>query len=598
VKSLVELYACLLDESGRRCGTSTLRDVRYVRRRIEHEGLEFLTLTLPTFAKDFERSLELGGVGSDLFRAFRRRGGLPAFLSGFLRLVFDASSGVLLTEPSVDAIREVRQLTLFLSKIELPCSKERVASAFTSFVETDKEVRTTSEAVPEDAYKAFQRAALVAFGGALSFADTLVYRMDIRPRHGPGSVADRTPSNARWNRLVWTSRLETYMPAGEFLIPNWKYLERYSSISFLNPGEEPPVRVDSVPKTLKAPRVIGIEPVHTQYAQQGLLDILKRSIQADNNARSFLDFSSSEPNRSMARDGSDKGHLATLDLSEASDRVSLRLVRTLFANFPWIRGALEASRSERAKVPGHGIISLAKFASMGSAVCFPVEAFVFATIALMGHADACGTPFSTRFVKSARGQVRVYGDDIIVPVGSVSSVVRLLETYGLKVNVNKSFWTGRFRESCGGDYFAGRDVSIVKVRRVLPEQRGDVHELVSAIALRNLLWKRGYEKTVEFIDRMILRLGYPLPRTAEDSSSLGRWSFDYQVDGTDRDTHSPFVKVMVLDSKSPSDILEEEGALLKWFLTRGVLPLEDGHLRRAGRAKVARMKLGRRDPVI
>jgi len=590
LKSLVAFFACLLTESGKRCGTSTLRDEAYARRRIEHEGLEFLTLTLPAFGKDFERSLDQGRIGSGLFKPFRRRGGLPCFLSGFLCQVFDRSSGCILDCPSVDAIKEIRQLTLLFSKICLPCSSERVEAAFTAYVECDEEVRQHEKGIPEELLAEFSRAALLAFGGAFVHADALVHRMDLRPRHGPGSVADHTSSNARWDRLVWTDRLERIIPAGEFLIPNWRYLERHDSISLLGPDQEPPVRVVSVSKTLKAPRIIAIEPVHTQYAQQALLDVFVRSIQADDNARVFLDFSSAEPNRSMARYGSSQGHLATLDLSEASDRVSLRLVGAMFDRFPWIREALLASRSMAAEVPGHGVIPLAKFASMGSSTCFPVESFVFATIALMGFAESHGTRLTPALVREAVGQVRVYGDDIIVPVHSVPSVIGMLEAFGLKVNTDKSFWTGRFRESCGGDYYDGHDVSIVKVRAVFPRNRGDAEEIVSTIALRNLLWEEGYWDSVSFIDRMIMKLGLPYPRVVRGSSLLGRWDFDCESESWDDELHVPLVRVMALVANSPSDPLDGEGALVKWFVLKRGLPLSADHLSNAGRPRSVRIK--------
>jgi len=37
-----------------------LRDLEAVRSRIKDEGISFLTITLPDFCKDFERSVEVG----------------------------------------------------------------------------------------------------------------------------------------------------------------------------------------------------------------------------------------------------------------------------------------------------------------------------------------------------------------------------------------------------------------------------------------------------------------------------------------------------------------------------------------------------------
>jgi len=174
----------------------------------------------------------------------------------------------------------------------------------------------------------------------------------------------------------------------------------------------------------------------------------------------------------MAREGSHTGSLATLDLKEASDRVSNQLVRRMLENHPWLRAGVDSCRSRRAVVEfpsGRSeSIRLGKFASMGSALTFPVEALVFATCAILGIERALGRQLTKKDVHRLRGQVRVYGDDIIVPVEYVHSVNEVLETFGFRVNFGKSYWTGKFRESCGGDYYDGHDVTIVRVRRIFP----------------------------------------------------------------------------------------------------------------------------------
>jgi hypothetical protein len=52
----------------------------------------------------------------------------------------------------------------------------------------------------------------------------------------------------------------------------------------------------------------------------------------------------------------------------------------------------------------------------------------------------------------------VYGDDIIVPAASYELLTRVLKQLGFEVNLDKSFATGPFRESCGADYFLGSQV--------------------------------------------------------------------------------------------------------------------------------------------
>lgn len=92
------------------------RDICYVRARLEKEGLSYLTITLPSFAKDLEQALEHRQVLPSHFRSFRKRGLIPAFLSGTMRSIFDKSTGRLLDSPDKLAIHAVRQVCLFLQR--------------------------------------------------------------------------------------------------------------------------------------------------------------------------------------------------------------------------------------------------------------------------------------------------------------------------------------------------------------------------------------------------------------------------------------------------------------------------------------------------
>lgn len=72
---------------------SMTRDLNQIKKRVTHEGLSFLTITLPNFGKDFENCLSQGKVTSLHFQGWKRWRCLPAFLQGFTKLVFDASTG-------------------------------------------------------------------------------------------------------------------------------------------------------------------------------------------------------------------------------------------------------------------------------------------------------------------------------------------------------------------------------------------------------------------------------------------------------------------------------------------------------------------------
>jgi hypothetical protein len=422
------------------------------------------------------------------------------------------------------------------------------------------------------------------FGQFFANVDLAIYRGAVLPRHGPGHTADRLKGNRKYEQKEWTQRLEKIFPASEFLLPSYDRVEEaLSRITFLEPGAERPVRVITVPKTLKTPRIIAIEPTCMQYAQQGILEVLVHELSKDNLLRSYMGFDDQTPNQVLAREGSISGDLATLDLSEASDRVSNQLVRRLIGNHRWLAEAVDATRSRKADVPGYGVIRLAKFASMGSALCFPFEAMVFLTCCFIGVEKALNRPLAKTDISRYLGRVRVYGDDIIVPTDMVSLVVSSLETFGFKVNLSKSFWTGKFRESCGKEYYDGHDVSVVKVRTMLPTRRADARALVSTVATRNLFYENLLWGIARHLDRHLEKF-IKLPRVLPTSPSLGLRSYlGYDIHRMDEVLHAPLVKGYAVVPKIPKSPLDGNGALLKFFLKRGVEPQEEGHLKRSGR---------------
>jgi hypothetical protein len=243
-------------------------------------------------------------------------------------------------------------------------------------------------------------------------------------------------------------------------------------------------------------------------------------------------------------------------------------------------------------VPGFGALRLAKFASMGSALTFPLEAMVFLTIIFMTIKQERGTPFTEdSHFSDFIGKVRVYGDDIVIPVDIVEAVVSKLHTFGYKVNAGKSFWTGKFRESCGKEYYDGHDVSVVKVREMLPTQRQHVQEIVSTVSLRNQMYFAGNWETARFLDELLSGL-IPFPTVWPDSPGLGRHTLlEYETQRECPHLQRPLVRAVVLDAPLPSDFLDGYGALLKFFLKRGDEPFADRkHYERAGRPRVVNIK--------
>jgi len=190
MKSLMLLWRDVAQDMGDRCAASTTRDFQTVTRRIEHEGISFLTICLPDFGRDFDEALDQGKVGHTHFAGFRRRGGTPRFLGGFLDLVFDRMTGVLLLDPSTAAIQAVRQLTRLFSKVSLKCSFAREKAAYDEYIRTDAELEEVEETWSETQVADFKRIANLAFGRTLAIMDNLHNNGLLVPKHGPGATAD------------------------------------------------------------------------------------------------------------------------------------------------------------------------------------------------------------------------------------------------------------------------------------------------------------------------------------------------------------------------------------------------------------------------
>lgn len=138
----------------------------------------------------------------------------------------------------------------------------------------------------------------------------------------------------------------------------------------------------------------------------------------------------------LAQKASIDGSYATIDLSNASDTVSRRLVELILPG-PWF-ALLNSLRAKFTQIDGKTVY-LEKFSSMGNGFTFELETIVFRSLVeVLGAQDSY-----------------VFGDDIIVPTEHASATVKALEFFGFKTNPRKTFCEGPFRESCGGDFFNG-----------------------------------------------------------------------------------------------------------------------------------------------
>jgi len=226
-------------------------------------------------------------------------------------------------------------------------------------------------------------------------------------------------------------------------------------------------------------------------------------------------------------------------MSEASDRVGLEHVESMLENLPCFRKWVLACRSTRAELPDGQTIVLKKFASMGSALCFPIEALVFYTSIIASRIQAAGDRVDRRSVHHYGRDVYVYGDDLIVPADEAPVICDDLEALGFKVNRRKSFWNGKFRESCGVDAYAGQQVTPVYLRADVPTDRTDVVGLLSTMSTTEQLYSAGMWETAAALREAVEEIFGSLPEVPVNSPAVGwhhhsevvprsRWNDDFQ----------------------------------------------------------------------
>ncbi|DAD51595.1 RNA-directed RNA polymerase [ssRNA phage Gephyllon.3_9] len=532
MKSLVGLFVTLLKDLGEQCGADGAgRDERSLLSRVEHEGMSFLTISLPAYASAFERALEVGTAAPWASTGFaRQRSGVPRFLAGFLRHVFD-KSGRLLDDPSIDCIRAVRQLCRFAKSVNLPCSTARQAHAIEAYVQCDAEVQEFSDEEDGSIVQAFRRV------GAIVSADLELDEAQeaFKPVHGSGAVRERLTINERWARMpYWPRRLDDVGLTARMAF--FGHEEPLFGLEFeeesawfpdsVSPEHETPVKVTLVPKTLAKPRVIAIEPAAQQFAQQGVSRWFRGVLERHALTSGRVNFYDQDVNRSLALVESERRRMATLDLSEASDRVGLWHVRQAFSSSPDFLRTLMACRTERALLPSRREVRpLRKYASMGSALCFPVEAYIFFLSIIAARLQQSSLPVTRRTIAEKAKDVYVYGDDLVVPVDEAPAIIAGLEALGFKVNARKCFWTGKFRESCGMDAYDGHEITPVYLRRLPPSDRADVSGILSAVSTANQLHKLGLYRTRDRLRQAVERLLGPLPGDCPEGSPVVGWVF-------------------------------------------------------------------------
>lgn len=305
--------------------------------------------------------------------------------------------------------------------------------------------------------------------------------------------------------------------------------------------------VFTVPKRSDIDRVACKEPEINLFLQRAVGDHIRGRLR-----RAGVDLNNQQINQELARTALSRG-LATIDLSSASDSISVGLVHNLLP-YEWFR-YLNDIRSPAAKLDEE-YIEFEMFSSMGNGFTFELESLIFWAI--------------TRAVcwcSGVNGRVNVYGDDIIAPARIVPRLKRVFDWLGFKLNLEKTFWRGPFRESCGKHYHNSCDVTPFYVRE-------PVRQLTDMIRLLNRLMEWDGRNLGFITDESV----FEFHRKWSNHIPEALWGGQNPDDITSLVTGHPPRKRLVRKSK---DLLaarpELAGpALLNWFATREGTSSPDG----------------------
>lgn len=208
-------------------------------------------------------------------------------------------------------------------------------------------------------------------------------------------------------------------------------------------------KVTYVPKNSKVSRAITIEPT-MNVAMTKVVGSALRTLLKGNGC----DLSDQERNRRLCEIAV-QANLATVDLSAASDSVTVALIYNLFPLH--IADFLMKFRCPY-YTDGTSVKNLMKYAGMGNAITFPLETLVFLVL----------TQTVSEHLGIDEMSVSVYGDDIICDSSIVEKLIQVFSYCGFTINEKKSHFAANdlFRESCGIQTFNGFDITPIYIKNI------------------------------------------------------------------------------------------------------------------------------------
>lgn len=561
MKSPIDLLSSLMTDVKRlEPGVKGLdRDLVTIKSRYKHEGMSFLTHTLPSLYNAFVR-----GLADSRFTCppgFRkvRGGAIPRLFSGMLCEVFDTITGDLKVDASLSMVKAICETLQLFKKLTLrdDLIETLDRSAKSKFFK-DEETVQKGCSLDERELFILDRVCRMILPNLDAF--------DIRElpcKHGPGAVAESVTANQKWSVVSsYSWMLEEF----GFDIHTW--ITSQSPQTLQQQSLSSSAKLITVPKNSTSRRTITIEPILKQFLQQGYNQVLRENITKCKVLNQCLALTDQTANQKLAIDGSLTGKWSTIDLSSASDLLSKKMVELVFKHRPVFLDGILNCRSSHVSCDGRHE-EIEKFAGMGNATTFPVQSVVFAVLAICAQIDG-KFPTYGRVVRAAR-RVRVFGDDIIVPADTSHQVVHWITAAGLTVNHRKSFLVGNFKESCGVDAFRGVDVTPLYVRHHPMTLSLRVPSTIAHyVSLCNQAWLRGlYALSARFQAIAEEAIGSPLPLVTSNSSVLGLVSRQeaYSVHRWNEKLQRPELRGLSLSTVYRKDKIDGYAALLKCQLS-------------------------------
>lgn len=547
------------------------RDLTRLLTQMEARSHRCVTTDLPAMQKHLDRCLDEGfftRYGGFLGRPKYPEDQLPKFLRQVFLRIFHPH-GEILGNPCTESVLWLRTLLSFAKKIRIDCGRSNTLEEIKRYFKLEEELRSPDldwdcdDLFGDDARPELLRGLhLRDFQGEHDLFERAPNRIsDIEvdhlqrcfdivssqfglpphmcgertdtvyiPRHGPGAVAAMPAVGSKYRFDNWPAKLQALFPRDYYALPSFGQgfsSDRESSVTGSGVGfglnHELFSRLIAVPKTQEKPRLIAAEPIEHQWMQQYLMRVLDDRMKATPLAR-CINLRDQSPNQRMALKGSADGSYATVDLSEASDRLTCALVERFWRCNPHFLEALHAVRTRALSYKSGSYVNhtiLKKYAPMGSAITFPLQSIVFATIGLAATLTERGLRPTIANMKRISPKVRVFGDDIIVENQTLGVLTRYLHFLGLKVNTSKTFSGRNFRESCGMDAFRG---VCVTPPRILEVPNGTLVQYPSLVETSNNFHKKGFWHTARYISSLLTQ-NHLVPVSRDPGYSIALFSF-------------------------------------------------------------------------